>query len=218
MGRRQGPRGLVRRPTMDRLSYRRRHRHDFAPTKPEPSANSKCRRQSDRHDGDRPRVMFAVVGVLVTGDVYRPFSFRSWYRGVWAAYPILDAVLLALVVRTLVERRTHTMMGVLLTAGVACWLVSDSVMLLVPDSFVGDLLDVGWMVGAALLAGAIGSIPPQGPTTARPVPKRSGRVRDRPSDAPLLVPGVIEMIAYSRGHGRGPGAIDGRHGRVRGAR
>lgn len=128
-------------------------------------------------------------------------------RCVWAAYPILDATLLALVVRTLVERRTHTMMGVLLAAGVACWLVSDfSFMILVPGQWISDLLDVGWMLGAALLAGACfyDSRHASEDDTTSQVRDDVGKVRIALAIAPLLVPGVIELLSFTQGHDANP--------------
>jgi hypothetical protein len=66
-----------------------------------------------------------AVIVLVSGLVLWQFWLNSTFtdtsvplfvRSVWATYPILDATLLALVVRILIERRTHNVMGLLLAA------------------------------------------------------------------------------------------------------
>jgi uncharacterized membrane protein len=47
-------------------------------------------------------------------------SVALFVRCVLAAHPVLECVLLALVARTLFERRTHTWAAVVLSLGVGC--------------------------------------------------------------------------------------------------
>ena len=136
-------------------------------------------------------------------------SYPLFVRCVWAAYPILDAMLLALVVRTLIEKRTHTTTGLLLASGVSCWLISDfCFLILLPDGWVASILDVGWMVGAALLAAASWC------TTDGDVHEveagaqdEVGKVRVALAIAPLLVPGLIELVSYTQGHDANPAPL-----------
>jgi signal transduction histidine kinase/CheY-like chemotaxis protein len=70
-----------------------------------------------------------------------------------SAYPLLDAVLLALVLRVLLDPRSRSLTSARLTAGVGCWLVADAARLLAPDDrAAGALLSCGWIVGSVLLA------------------------------------------------------------------
>ncbi|MBI5087419.1 MAG: PAS domain S-box protein, partial [Actinobacteria bacterium] len=127
-------------------------------------------------------------------------------RLIWSVYPVLDATLLVLVVRILAERRTRTLMGLLLAGGVACWLVSDFCFLVgVPGGTVTDLLDIGWMVGAALLAGAAwcdtsGRKEPE----ADPAPREIGKLRVALGISPLLVPSLIELASWGSGKDANP--------------
>ncbi|NHC23445.1 response regulator [Nocardioides sp. IC4_145] len=74
-------------------------------------------------------------------------------RVVFAAYPVADAVLLGLVLRTLATRATRDRIGLEFALGVGCWLLSDLGYLLFSLSDpVAAWLDLGWLVGAVLLA------------------------------------------------------------------
>ena len=90
------------------------------------------------------------VDAIVADDSVTPFV-----RAVWAAYPIADAVLLALVVRVLMSRSAREAIGASFAVGVCLWLAADIAYLQVPE---GDgaqvMLDAAWMVAPVLLAGA----------------------------------------------------------------
>ncbi|MDN4160210.1 hybrid sensor histidine kinase/response regulator [Nocardioides abyssi] len=74
-------------------------------------------------------------------------------RAVFAAYPVADAVLLGLVLRTLATRATRDRIGLEFALGMGCWLLSDLGYLLFSLSGpVEAWLDLGWLVGAVLLA------------------------------------------------------------------
>ncbi len=107
-------------------------------------------------------VAVATVALLVVWqfslqETLMDSSQAIFVRLVWSAYPILDAVLVGLVVRLVVSRRTGTRTGILLALGVGCWLISDfAFTLLAPSHSVVTSLDAGWMAGAIMLAAACG--------------------------------------------------------------
>jgi diguanylate cyclase (GGDEF)-like protein/PAS domain S-box-containing protein len=165
---------------------------------------------SQRDGSDREGALdMGAVGVLALLVVWQ-FSVQAivtdastagWIRAVWAAYPILDAVLLAVVVRTVVARRAGWTAGAALVGGAACWLVSDFVYVFIAAnaSYEGwsQWLDVGWMLGAALLAAASWT---RGRTSAAPRKARSpGLSRIALSVVPLLTPAAIEVWTFLRG-------------------
>ena len=160
---------------------------------------------------DMAVIVLASVLLLWQFWLHSTFTDESvplFVRSVWALYPILDATLLALVIRTLIERRARTTMAVLLGFGVACWLFSDFMfMTRVPDGTVTTLLDIGWMLGAALLAAACWSyteckVPDI--EVADHVHDEVGKARIALAIAPLLIPGVIETITYLQGYDPNP--------------
>jgi diguanylate cyclase (GGDEF)-like protein/PAS domain S-box-containing protein len=164
-------------------------------------------RRADRSDVDG-MIDMLVVGVVALlliwqvslGATVTDGSLPLEVRVVWGSYPILDAALLALVVRATVAR---TPGAVLLAGGVACWLFSDLFYMLFPDSTAwAGWLNAGWMAGAALLAAATWSrrtahLPFRAPDAVGPV--RLGL-----AIAPLLVPPTIELITYRRGEDPDP--------------
>jgi two-component system sensor histidine kinase/response regulator len=99
-----------------------------------------------------------VVSVLIFWSVsihsiVDDVSTSTFTRLVWGAYPVADAVLLAVVVRALSVRHSRETLGVTFAVGVACWLASDLGYLLLTVSGTGSaVLDVGWMVGGVLMA------------------------------------------------------------------
>ena len=125
-------------------------------------------------------------------DIVVDESVSSFTRVVWAAYPILDAVLLALVLRAISVRSTRDAIGIPFAAGVACWLVSDiGYLTLTVDGSVSVVLDVGWMLGAMLVATS--TLRPQGPPRAEDVEAAVRHPMRKLGIAigPLLVPPVL---------------------------
>jgi diguanylate cyclase (GGDEF)-like protein/PAS domain S-box-containing protein len=162
-------------------------------------------------DGLIDMAVVALVAMLVLWQFWLAPSITDSstaliVRVVWAVYPIFDATMLALVVRLLIERRAGTAWGVLLAGGVSSWLVSDFWFLITtPGRFVSSVLDVGWMMGAALLAGACWRVPAT--STALPDPtgdRRVGRARVALAVVPLLVPGIIELVSFLQGREANP--------------
>lgn len=129
-------------------------------------------------------------------------------RVVVLAYPVADAVLLALVVRALLTRRSRARLGWCFGAGVTLWFAADLGYVYWPDSgAVADLKDAAWMVGPVLLACA--AWPSRAPTPAR------ATLAEPPvavaqlllAVGPLLVPPVLEVGADMAGRPDRPGEL-----------
>ncbi|WP_432477296.1 ATP-binding protein [Nocardioides sp. GXQ0305] len=72
---------------------------------------------------------------------------------VWSTYPILDAILIALVIRILTDRRARASTDPWFGVGVAAWLVADIGFLTLPlTDFHENWENAGWMLGAILMA------------------------------------------------------------------
>ncbi|WP_284534446.1 hybrid sensor histidine kinase/response regulator [Nocardioides sp. T2.26MG-1] len=117
-------------------------------------------------------VSVLIFWTLSIQSIVADQSASSTARLIWASYPVLDAVLLALVLRALSNYRTRRIIGVGLPVGVACWLASDlGYLMLDVSGTTSALLDSGWMLGAIVM----------GATTLRPpvqlAPERSASVR-----------------------------------------
>jgi diguanylate cyclase (GGDEF)-like protein/PAS domain S-box-containing protein len=166
----------------------------------------KVHRDGRDRDGALDMAAVAVVALLVlwqfsVEQIVSDASTAVAIRAVWAAYPILDAVLLAVVVRTVLARRTAATAGGLLAVGAACWLVSDFVYVAVADSASyatvwSRWLGVGWLLGAATIAAASW-------TRRRPAERkavhRHGLSRLGLIVVPLLTPAAVEIWADTRG-------------------
>ncbi len=126
-------------------------------------------------------------------------------RAVWAVYPVLDAALLALLVRMLVRRTVRGPAVALLAAGLALWFLSDlGYLSLASWSWSAAAMDVGWMVGAALVAASVWTLED---VDEQAVTRRRSDVLRRPvlrwrivaAVVPLAAPWAIELWAYRRG-------------------
>ncbi len=102
----------------------------------------------------------AVLTTLLVSELWSgPMVFDTDVplldRTVWASYPVLDALLICLLVRMLLDGTVSRRITRPLVAGVACWLLSDMGFLLVgDDSWLVGPMNAGWVIGAALLASA----------------------------------------------------------------
>jgi two-component system sensor histidine kinase/response regulator len=142
-------------------------------------------------------------------DIVADESVTAFTRFVWACYPILDAVLLALVLRAMTVRRTRDAIGVRFAAGVSCWLLSDiGYLVLTVEGTVSALLDVGWMLGGMLMASS--TLRPQAP----PESESTAELAERPrlgklliAIGPLLVPAALLLADEVRGHAIKPVAV-----------
>jgi signal transduction histidine kinase len=136
-----------------------------------------------------------TVDAIVADQTVTPFV-----RAVWAAYPVADAVLLALVVRVLMSRRARADVGTSFAVGVGLWLVADVGYLQVADgSNSGVVLDALWMVAPVLLARAAWGAG-RSDSRARE-PERRGAATGQLilAVAPLFVPAALELLADVRG-------------------
>jgi diguanylate cyclase (GGDEF)-like protein/PAS domain S-box-containing protein len=151
-------------------------------------------------------VQWQIALVDIIADSSSPIHARI----VWTIYPALDAVLMALVVRTTLARRLHGVTAAVLIGGAACWLVSDFLYTLAaPTGTVSAWLDSGWMLGAVLLAAAAWTPPVQLGAADEPSVVRLGtyqvsRIRIAIALMPLLIPGAIEMLGAVRGFDPNP--------------
>ena len=137
-------------------------------------------------------------------DIVLDHSASVLTRMVWVSYPVLDAVLLALVLRAMSARRTRRVVGVGLPLGIACWLLADIGYFTLPvEGTVSAVLDVGWMLSAILM----------GASTLRPPlildPVEDEKVVAQPPLAklvvaigPMLVPPVLLLVSEAIGHDR----------------
>ncbi|CAM3738879.1 sensor histidine kinase [Nocardioides zeicaulis] len=99
-----------------------------------------------------------VVSVLVfwrfaVGAILGQEGLGPLAKVVWASYPVLDAVLLAVVARALLSPRARSALGTTFALGVSVWLLSDTGSLV--TSYEGlwrVVIDAGWMVAPVLMA------------------------------------------------------------------
>jgi diguanylate cyclase (GGDEF)-like protein/PAS domain S-box-containing protein len=134
------------------------------------------------------------VDTLVTDASSPAFS-----RVVWALYPACDALLIALVLRVVSARQQLTGATATLAGGALLWLLSDFTYLVTTASgALGLWQDIGWLVGAALLAASTWQRPEQ--TDMHPVPERSmGLASVALGLLPLMVPGVVDLLGWHEG-------------------
>ena len=145
-------------------------------------------------------VSVLILWSVVVHGIVTDTSMSATTRAVLAGYPVTDAVLLALVLRVLSERRHRAALGFGFAAGVACWLVSDlGYALFLVSDLVSDLLDVGWMVGGVLIATATWRRPRPTPAEAEPEHVRAPLGQLGLAVLPLLIPPVLLVVIYARG-------------------
>ena len=143
-----------------------------------------------------------VVSVLLfwttsVRDIVGDRSLPVLERVVLAGYPVADAVLLALVLRALAVPHSRRALGALFAVGVGGWLLSDLGYLLLPYSDrLSAWLDVGWMVGGALIAGAPWLWRREDPSTvdAAPLEDRTHLGRLAIALLPLAIPPLMLLV------------------------
>ena len=154
---------------------------------------------------------FAILAVIVVAEltdmagIFADSEVSLTVQVIWAAYPILDAALLAVLIRAIVGRRVHGSSGGLLAFGISCWLGSDLATLLIADpTTISIWMDLGWMLGVAAMAcGArfgTRTLCEDGERSSW----RMGGARVLISLAPLLVPGIIETWSFAHGDQTNP--------------
>lgn len=137
---------------------------------------------------------FSVEGI-VSDDSVAPLV-----RAVWAAYPIADAILLALIVRVLLSPNARTHIGTSFAVGACLWLAADIAYLQTQEQgAVRVVMDLAWMLGPVLMARAAWRV-----DTALVDPPGSTAVDGSVAQlviaiGPLLVPPALELMADLRG-------------------
>ena len=165
-----------------------------------------------RKDGraDLDFVVDAVTIVAISVLVFWTLSVEAivddttvspFVRVVWASYPVLDAVLVALVLRVLLSRRARAAIDVWFAVGACLWLTADLLYLHVPDNTNAvHFMDAAWMVAPVLIARAAWRVPSDRPVTPRESQVTAGWfVQLLLAVFPLAVPPVLELIADVRG-------------------
>ena len=100
-------------------------------------------------------VSLLVIWSISVDTIAADDSVTPFVRTVWASYPIVDAVLLALVVRVLMSRSARTAIGPSFAVGVCLWLAVDIAYLIGPNGSAAlELMDIAWMVAPVLMARA----------------------------------------------------------------
>ena len=148
-----------------------------------------------------------VVSVLIfwdfqIADIVTDTTTSGLTRTVWAIYPVLDAILLALVIRALVTRNSRSSIGLTFAAGLACWLVADiGYVLLAYVDDVGRFLDTGWMLGAMLMMVSAWRRPATAPADELVDDAELGSPFWKLGIAtvPILIPLALHFIADFRG-------------------
>jgi signal transduction histidine kinase len=168
-------------------------------------------RRSSRLDVDFlvDLVTIVVVSVLIfwslsIDTIIADQSVTPVVRAVWVAHPFADAVLLALVVRTLVSRRSRAHLGTSFALGVSLWLVADIAYLQYDggDGALAIVMETGWLIGPVLMARAAWRVAsPQFDDSGASPMAWMGQILV--AVGPLLVPAVLEVLAHLRdGHGQ----------------
>ncbi|OWY63376.1 hypothetical protein B7486_53465, partial [cyanobacterium TDX16] len=149
-------------------------------------------------------VCLLLVWQLVVAPTISDESVDLGVRLIWSVYPVLDALLLAVVVQAMLQGQARSATGLLVACGLLSWLVADLVYATpaLPDD--GLLLDVAWMVGPACIAVACWPVQVS-PRAVPPVDElRLGRRMALASLLPLLVPGLVELWGYLEGEDPNP--------------
>jgi signal transduction histidine kinase len=164
-----------------------------------------------RKDG-RPDLGFvidAVTIVAVSVLIFWRFSVDAIVddatvsplaRAVWASYPVLDAVLLALVVRALLSRAARTAVGACFGVGVGMWLAADVLYLRGTENDAAvTVMNAAWTVAPALMACAVWRGRPAR-TPATDSAMATGWLGSLlAAGLPLVVPPALELTADLRG-------------------
>lgn len=148
-------------------------------------------------------VAVIVLWTVLVGDLVGESDVSATTRVVRGAYPVLDAVLLALAVRALLVRRTRAGVGLPLALGVAYWMAADIGYLVFAVSGANErTLDVLWMLGCSLMAVSVWIDTPVRPATV-PAPSDTGHVgRLSIATLPLLVPAALAVVESRDDSGR----------------
>lgn len=153
-----------------------------------------------------------LVSVLVfwrfaVGAILGQDGLNALAKVVWSSYPVLDAVLLALVARALMSVRARRAIDGTFALGVSVWLLSDAATLVTPYEGLWQVaIDAGWMIAPVLMARSAwhshadpDEVTPQG-TELEVLHERvrGWRVSLAIAVVPLLVPPALEVVGDVR--------------------
>jgi signal transduction histidine kinase len=146
-------------------------------------------------------VSVLIFWSLVIESIVADQSVPLVVRAVWAAYPVADAVLLALIIRVFLSSAGRHTMDALFAVGVCLWLAADIAYLEVPhtDGPVLDLIDVCWMVAPVLIARSAWRVRDFQPDPSAEASDRGRSVQLLIAVIPLFVPPALEVVADWRG-------------------
>ncbi len=168
--------------------------------------------QSRRRSGRRVDVDFVIDGVTIivvcvlifwsisVDTIIADHSVTPFVRTVWAAYPIVDAVLLALVVRVLLSRNARAALNTSFALGVCLWLAADIAYLQAPEGEALVMMDIAWMVAPVLMARASWRVCDTRAVDASGAATLGGWVGQlMVAVGALFVPAALELVADLRG-------------------
>ncbi|SDE28247.1 response regulator [Nocardioides lianchengensis] len=135
---------------------------------------------------------------LLAGDGASLFG-----RALTSAYPVVDAVLLALVLRVLLDPRSRSWTSARLAVGICFWLVADTCSLVLGLERDSTILTAGTLLGTALIARAL-FVPVHRVAAAEhdELCRRSILRRSAVAVLPLLVPPVMPLLDPDPGQAR----------------
>ncbi len=134
-------------------------------------------------------VSVLVTWTLAIGRFVNATAAPAHVRLVWAAYPLLQAVLLALVLMAMIVPRARRMLGPGFAIGVGFWLTTNIIYIHAPSEGGYVAAGASWMVAVVLMARtawlgeagtAEGGTRPPGAPGWRPRRRRAARLRSRP--------------------------------------
>ncbi|MGY1744005.1 putative bifunctional diguanylate cyclase/phosphodiesterase [Blastococcus sp. SYSU D00695] len=152
----------------------------------------------------------ALVWQLSLTSMAADSGLTTATRLIWSLYPTLDAVLIGLVARLLVQRGRGEPAALAVAGGAAVWLAGDLAYLLGADAgMMNAWVDTGWMLGSLLMA--LSTLPRRspapGPADARDVLLRSGLGRLTVCLSALIVPAGVEALNDAAGAEDVPGLL-----------
>jgi signal transduction histidine kinase len=155
-------------------------------------------------------VTVGVVSVLVfwrfsVGAIVQDASVSALTRAVWASYPILDGVLLALVLRVLLSRQARAAVGGCFGVGVGLWLGADILYLQgTGDRAAVTVMDAAWTLAPVLMACAVWRARPARSAAMELAAPRGWVGVLLVAICPLIVPPALELVADLRGQADQP--------------
>lgn len=153
-------------------------------------------------------VSLLVVWTLTIGHVLRRESAPLPVQMVWVSFPLLQAVLLALVLLTLIGSRSRQMIGSGFAAGMGLWLVTNIAYLHAPSATGLSVASATWLAAVVLMARSAwlwrGTLPSDAPD-APDAPTRVGWLPPVMIGVlPLLVPPAVELLSELLDHQHHP--------------